>query len=129
MPSAYVRSEAREGRGGVDRARHDRGDREPDQRQPREHQRAGRAPTLVSSHAPMAGATAVAGDGHGEDPAQLAGEDRSSRVTAIIAPPTTAGMPPPGCTDAPTRHSQGRQGSLYEGRWNGPLSHGGRAAP
>jgi hypothetical protein len=40
------------------------------------------------------------------------GVDFSSRVTAIIAPPTTAGIPPPGCTDAPTRHSQGRQGSL-----------------
>lgn len=29
-------------------------------------------------------------------------------------------MPPPGCTDAPTRHSQGRHGSEYDGRWNGP---------
>ena len=58
-----------------------------------------------------------------------AGFDFSSRVIAIIAPPTTAGMPPPGCTDAPTRQSQGRQGSLYEGWWNGPLCHGGRAAP
>ena len=27
---------------------------------------------------------------------------------AVMAPPSTAGMPPPGCTDAPTRQSHGR---------------------
>jgi hypothetical protein len=32
----------------------------------------------------------------------------NSLPVEIIAPLSTAGTPPPGCTDAPTRHSQGR---------------------
>src|SRR5215211_9274819 len=47
----------------------------------------------------------------------------------ITAPPRTAGMPPPGCTEAPTRHSHGRLRSLYRGRCNGPLLQNGRTAP
>ena len=34
----------------------------------------------------------------------------------IMAPLSTAGTPPPGCTDAPTRHSHGRPRSEYGGR-------------
>src|SRR5215211_3363081 len=55
--------------------------------------------------------------------------DRSILSVEIIAPPSTAGMPPPGCTEAPTRHSQGRLRSLYAGRCNGPLLQKGRTAP
>src|SRR5215218_11298678 len=55
--------------------------------------------------------------------------DRSILSVEIIAPPSTAGMPPPGCTEAPTRHSQGRLRSLYAGRCNGPLLQKGREAP
>ncbi len=38
--------------------------------------------------------------------------DLSILPVEIIAPPRTAGMPPPGCTDAPTRHNHGRLRSL-----------------
>lgn len=55
--------------------------------------------------------------------------NRSSLPIELIAPPRTAGIPPPGCTDAPTLHSQGRLRSEYGGRWNGPLRHTGRTAP
>src|SRR5215218_8517306 len=55
--------------------------------------------------------------------------DRSILPVEIMAPPRTAGMPPPGCTDAPTRHSHGRRRSLYAGRCNGPLLQNGRTAP
>src|SRR5215212_5949297 len=55
--------------------------------------------------------------------------DRSILPVEILAPPRTAGMPPPGCTDAPTRHSHGRRRSLYAGRCNGPLLQNGRTAP
>src|SRR5215216_8179721 len=55
--------------------------------------------------------------------------DRSILPVEIIAPPRTAGMPPPGCTEAPTRHSHGRLRSLYGGLCNGPLLQKGRRAP
>src|SRR5215203_5863309 len=55
--------------------------------------------------------------------------DRSILPVEITAPPRTAGMPPPGCTEAPTRHSHGRLRSLYRGRCNGPLLQNGGTAP
>src|SRR5918995_3624018 len=55
--------------------------------------------------------------------------DRIILPVEIIAPPRTAGMPPPGCTEAPTRHSHGRLRSLYGGLCNGPLLQNGRTAP
>src|SRR5215204_1794927 len=55
--------------------------------------------------------------------------DRSILPAEIMAPPRTAGMPPPGCTDAPTRHSHGRLRSLYAGLCNGPLLQKGRTTP
>src|SRR5215204_3185025 len=55
--------------------------------------------------------------------------DRSILPVEIMAPPRTAGMPPPGCTEPPTRHSHGRLRSLYRGLCNGPLLQKGRTAP
>src|SRR5215207_10247188 len=55
--------------------------------------------------------------------------DRSILPVEIIAPPRTAGIPPPGGTDAPTRHNHGRLRSLYGGLCNGPLLQKGRTAP
>ena len=45
----------------------------------------------------------------------------NSLLVEISAPPSTAGIPPPGCTDAPTRYSQGLLRSEYWGWWKGPL--------
>src|SRR5918993_2592685 len=55
--------------------------------------------------------------------------DRSILPVEIIAPPRTAGMPPPGCTEAPTRQTHGCLRLLYGGRCNGPLLQKGRTFP
>ena len=46
-----------------------------------------------------------------------------------MAPPRTAGIPPPGWTEAPTRHSQGLLRSEYRGRCGGPVIQKGLTAP
>ena len=62
-------------------------------------------------------------------PTQMGQMFLSKRATEFMEPPRTAGIPPPGWTDAPTLHSHGRLGEEYAGRWKGPPCHSFLVAP